>query len=133
MVDESTLVVTIHRGPASEERLQTMPPPKVKEDRHHFIKTLRACHVRPLKSTRQDIPTAYHRMVGSHSFDGPWYTLSGPVVSELVKSARYYSKKQTFCHFTRRWVDFVALNHVKTGDTVVFSEVDKSEFEVKKV
>ncbi|KAG0596937.1 hypothetical protein M758_UG297400 [Ceratodon purpureus] len=86
-----------------------------------------------LKSTRPDIPTAYHRSVGDHRFDGPWYTLDGPTQSVLVKSARYFSQKQTFCHLTKGWVDFVAVNQLKMGDHLLFIEVGEARFEVVKI
>ncbi|KAG0554199.1 hypothetical protein KC19_12G071900, partial [Ceratodon purpureus] len=81
----------------------------------------------------QDIPTAYWRAVGDTRFDGNWYNLAGPLETVKVKSARYTSSKQTFCHFTKGWVDFVALNHLKMGDTLVFAEVSEAEFEVRKL
>ena len=81
----------------------------------------------------QDIPTSYWRTVDDSKFDGPWYKLSGPRETVMVKSARYYSEKQTFCYFTKGWVDFVALNHLKLGDTILFAEKGDAEFEVRKV
>lgn len=78
----------------------------------------------------QDIPTAYHRSVGDHRFDGPWYTLEGPIKTVIVKSARYFSEKQIFCHLTKGWVDFVAVNKLRMGDTLLFVEVGEAEFKV---
>ncbi|KAG0597467.1 hypothetical protein M758_UG341500 [Ceratodon purpureus] len=68
-----------------------------------------------------------------YTFDGPWYTLVGLVETVLVKSARYYSQKRVFCHFTKGWVDFVALNHLQMGDTLIFAEVGEASFEVRKI
>ena len=50
-VDDTTLAVTIHRDNALPAQ-EPLPPPPYKDDRPHFLKTLRACHVRPLKSSR---------------------------------------------------------------------------------
>ncbi|KAG0622390.1 hypothetical protein M758_3G094000 [Ceratodon purpureus] len=132
VVDDAALSVTIHLGDASPPG-RALPPPKYEEDRGHFLKTLRACHTRPASSTRLDIPTAYWRAVGDTRFDGHWYNLAGPLETVKVKSARYTSSKQTFCHFTKGWVDFVALNHLKMGDTLVFAEVSEAQFEVRKL
>ena len=50
-VDDTTLAVTIHRDNAAPAP-PSLPPPTYEDDRPHFQKTLRASHVRPLKSSR---------------------------------------------------------------------------------
>lgn len=85
------------------------------------------CH---LSTLLQDIPTAFWRDLGEEHFNGQWYTLEGPEKTVMVKSATYHAAKQTFCHLTTGWVDFVALNHLKLGDTLVFTKVKAREFQV---
>ncbi|KAG0558455.1 hypothetical protein KC19_5G156000 [Ceratodon purpureus] len=132
-VDNDFLHVTIYRRPDETAPVLTPPPSPQTDLRPHFRKTLRACHVRVSKSTRLDIPTAFWRSLAWERFDGPWYTLEGPLHTVLVKSAVYCSAKQTFCFLTKGWVDFVAMNRLNLGDTLVFTLVGVAEFNVATV
>ncbi|KAG0624041.1 hypothetical protein M758_3G219100 [Ceratodon purpureus] len=132
-VDVESLHVTIYRRPDETTPVLTPPPSPQTDLRPHFRKTLRATNVRVSKSTRLDIPTAFWRSLGEERFNGAWYTLEGPLHTVLVKSGTYSSAKQTFCFLTKGWIDFVAMNRLKLGDTVVFTLVGVAEFEVTMV
>ena len=81
----------------------------------------------------QDIPTAFWCSFGEDQFQGQCYTLEGPLQMVLVKSATYYAAKQTFCHFTKEWVDFVEENHLKLSDTLILTKPGVTEFEVRRL
>lgn len=66
-------------------------------------------------------------------FDGVCYTLHGPLMPCVVKTATHTFGKQTFCSFTKGWAGFCTSNELKLGDTVVFTKVGSVEFEVRKV
>ncbi|KAG0504335.1 hypothetical protein KC19_N041000 [Ceratodon purpureus] len=132
IVDERTLVASIayHRG--RPPQIAVEKPQEVNVNAPHFRKKLRASHTRPHKSARLDIPTSFWRYRWAAKFDGSLLTLSGPVREHVVKSGMCVTAKQTFCFFGMGWSDFIAMNDLKIGDTLLFTQVTECRYEVKK-
>lgn len=80
----------------------------------------------------QDIPTWFWRSMGPETFDGSLMTLTGPIREHVVRSSLCVSPKQTFCFFSSRWADFVSMNSLQVGDTIVFTKVTNCRYVVKK-
>ncbi|KAG0592576.1 hypothetical protein KC19_1G263700 [Ceratodon purpureus] len=112
--------------PASVAGPSTLNPPR-------FTKTLRKSHLLPRPQARIDIPTEFWRTHGQEQFDGPLWTISGPLWWGIAKSAVIVTPRQTFCMLTQGWWEFWMLNKFKLGDTLLFVKTGPAAFEVSVV
>ncbi|KAG0617921.1 hypothetical protein M758_4G025000 [Ceratodon purpureus] len=113
-------------------RVAPEEPQVVNDSTPHFKKKLRPSHTRAHKSARLDIPTSFWRSMGQETFDGSLMTLSGPIREHVVRSSVCKTPKQTFCFFSSGWADFVSMNSLQVGDTIVFTKVTNCRYVVKK-